>query len=929
MAETIYVRSVQRALRPTQRPGFACKGWSYRPYRTRGIATAASNIKYAEHELPISGPPLTGTHPNTLGRREAVKDVKPFSEFLTDKFNRQHDYLRISVTERCNLRCLYCMPEEGVPLSPQSHLLTSTEIYYLSSLFVSQGVTKIRLTGGEPTVRKDIVPLMQSIGSLRKNGLRELALTTNGISLHRKLDKMVEAGLTGVNISLDTLDPFQFQIMTHRKGFDAVMKSIDRVLEMNKLGAGIKLKLNCVVMRGLNEREIIPFVELGREKDIEVRFIEYMPFDGNKWSEKKMLSYQEMLELIRMKYPELRRVRGHKNDTSKTYEIPGFVGKMGFITSMTHNFCGSCNRLRITSDGNLKVCLFGNSEVSLRDLLRQDNNGEPINEDTFEAMKQLEMNRRQGLLSADSRPSWGEREVELLNVIGMAVKRKKEKHAGIGELENMKNRPMILIGGARLYSTDDRPGKGPDDFPKASSEGGFRSGLGFQSLSNLFFSEAPSGRYTRPQSRATAAHPTLFTQPKKSRESNSSERDIYASTESSTTDAADAVASTDVSKKADVPQTTAAQGEFDHDMKAPEDVQSSLPVRRLLFGRSSDEHTTMTRREQSVQDNRRDEDELLRRRTRVANMIQRAVSSDSTAEPNEKPFATKDRLKSSPAGQNSSTDSFTLWGLTMSSTPQVGGEVTPAVEEPSETVYSGAQDLSNASETQPGRRASSSSSILTHVNHSGQAHMVDISAKDSTTRLAVASACVRFSNSEPFRLISENSNRKGDVLATARIAGIMASKRTSDLIPLCHPIAISNCSVDIRLEPPKSRVPWVQDNEFGCVSVEASVKCTGPTGVEMEALTAAMGASLTVYDMCKAVDRSMSIMAARVVFKSGGRSGRYVDRAWKGWLGKKRFGEMMGEAGMEYGVVRPVIRKYTASEGDMALLDESETRSDG
>lgn len=332
-------------------------------------------------------------------------------------------------------------------MSPQAELLTTPEIFYISSLFVSQGVTKIRLTGGEPTVRPDIVPLMQQIGSLKSKGLQELALTTNGISLHRKLDKMVEAGLTGLNISLDTLDPFQFQILTRRKGFDAVMKSIDRVLEMNKLGAGIKLKINCVVMRGLNEREIVPFVELGREKDVEVRFIEYMPFDGNKWSKKKMLSYQEMLDLIRQKYPDVRKVQGHFNDTSKTYEIPGFVGKLGFITSMTHNFCGSCNRLRITGDGNLKVCLFGNAEVSLRDLIRKDNNNQPIDQEAFEAIKQIEMNRQQGLLSNGSSPGWSEREAELLNVIGTAVKRKKEKHAGIGELENMKNRPMILIGG--------------------------------------------------------------------------------------------------------------------------------------------------------------------------------------------------------------------------------------------------------------------------------------------------------------------------------------------------------------------------------------------------------------------------------------------------------------------------------------------------
>jgi len=403
----------------------------------RGIASAAPAVQeYPRHDLPPAP---------VQSRRETLKNAKPFSAFLTDTFNRQHDYLRISLTEKCNLRCLYCMPEEGVPQSPPAELLTTPEIYLLSSLFVSQGVSKIRLTGGEPTVRRDILPLMHQIGSLRSHGLRELCITTNGISLHRKLDSMVEAGLTGVNLSLDTLDPWQFQIMTRRKGFEAVMKSIERILEMNKLGAGIKLKINCVVMRGMNEREIIPFVEMGREQDIEVRFIEYMPFDGNKWSEGKMLSYQEMLDIIRAKYPTLQKVQDHKNDTSKTYEIPGFVGRMGFITSMTHNFCGACNRLRITSDGNLKVCLFGNAEVSLRDIIRKSNNGNPIEAEAFEAMKQIEMDRLQGLAPGPLGSSDHER--ELLEVIGMAVSRKKEKHAGMGELENMKNRPMILIGG--------------------------------------------------------------------------------------------------------------------------------------------------------------------------------------------------------------------------------------------------------------------------------------------------------------------------------------------------------------------------------------------------------------------------------------------------------------------------------------------------
>jgi len=424
-----------------------------RPYRAIATEAAPRDVDDEQTSLPSWRPHTipADSEPRAKHRRiDALRDdpnPKPFSSFLTDNYSREHNYLRISVTERCNLRCLYCMPEEGIQLSPPEHNLTTPEIVYLSELFVKQGVNKIRLTGGEPTVRKDIVSLMQQIGQLRSLGLKELCITTNGISLHRKLDSMVESGLTGVNLSLDTLDPFQFTLMTRRNGYDAVMKSVNRILEMNKLGAGIKLKINCVVMKGLNEREVIPFVELGREKDVEVRFIEYMPFDGNKWSENKMVSFKEMLALIRSKYPDVQRVQDHVNDTSKTYKVPGFAGRIGFITSMTHNFCGTCNRLRITSDGNLKVCLFGNAEVSLRDIVREHNQGKPFDLEAMEALKQLESDRKEGLPGSTGAFGVSERESKLLDVIGMAVKRKEEKHAGIGDLENMKNRPMILIGG--------------------------------------------------------------------------------------------------------------------------------------------------------------------------------------------------------------------------------------------------------------------------------------------------------------------------------------------------------------------------------------------------------------------------------------------------------------------------------------------------
>lgn len=179
-------------------------------------------------------------------------------------------------------------------------------------------------------------------------------------------------------------------------------------------------------MKGVNDSEIKDFVELTRSKPIEVRFIEYMPFDGNRWNKNKMVSYQAMIDQIRVTHPTLEKLAAQRpNDTAKTWHVPGYRGTVGFITSMTHNFCGSCNRLRITGDGNLKVCLFGEAEVSLRDMMRRFRDREAeVGEGDREGMER-----------------------ELLGVVGRAVGRKKEKHAGMGELENMKNRPMILIGG--------------------------------------------------------------------------------------------------------------------------------------------------------------------------------------------------------------------------------------------------------------------------------------------------------------------------------------------------------------------------------------------------------------------------------------------------------------------------------------------------
>lgn len=247
----------------------------------------------------------------TLRTKRLPEDVLPFSDFLTDTFGRQHNYLRISLSERCNLRCKYCMPEDGVPLTPDNELLSTEEIINLARLFVSEGVNKIRLTGGEPLVRRDIVEVIQSLNELP--GLDTIAMTTNGITLPRKVDKLVNAGLTHINISLDTLKDFKFEIITRRKGHARVLEGIDKCLEY-----GMKsVKVNCVVMKNFNADELCDFVELTRDKPIDVRFIEYMPFDGNKWNHERFLGFQDMVEIIRKEYPTFESLGSPDSETAK------------------------------------------------------------------------------------------------------------------------------------------------------------------------------------------------------------------------------------------------------------------------------------------------------------------------------------------------------------------------------------------------------------------------------------------------------------------------------------------------------------------------------------------------------------------------------------------------------------------------------------
>ncbi|XP_038250316.1 molybdenum cofactor biosynthesis protein 1 isoform X2 [Dermochelys coriacea] len=668
----------------------------------RGCSSGAS-VRRQQQQALVAAPAPAQELPSTRRKGFLTEHAAPFSAFLTDRFGRQHNYLRISLTEKCNLRCQYCMPEEGVQLTPKSELLTTQEIITLARLFVKEGVDKIRLTGGEPLIRPDVVDIVAQLYKLE--GLQTIAVTTNGINLARLLPRLKEAGLDAINISLDTLVPAKFEFIVRRKGFHKVMEGINKATE---LGYN-PVKVNCVVMRGLNEDELLDFVALTKNQPLNVRFIEYMPFDGNKWNFKKMVSYKEMLDTVRQRWPDLEKLPCEASSTAKAYQVPDFQGQISFITSMSEHFCGSCNRLRITADGNLKVCLFGNSEVSLRDHLRA-----------------------------------GASEDELVQIIGAAVGRKKKQHAGMFNISQMKNRPMILIEAA-LKSTpllQDAVQNSP-----SSKQWGHRPGHWLMLRASLS------------KQMGKAFKKNTFT------------------------------------------------------------GQHALPG-----SRSEQQQLTA---------------EILQAQARGICIFQKILSSSSD---------TKCLRTGSPSIQHTSQIA-------------VDTHSGAAAGNQSEEKGPGSYPKAIGSGLCASERSPSGS--LTHVDQEGRAAMIDVGKKPDSERTAVASAVVRLGE-EAFGMVRQNQLKKGDVLAVAQIAGIQGAKLTSQLIPLCHNIPLSQ--VDISLSLDESR--WA-------VVIQALCHSQGKTGVEMEALTAASLAALTVYDMCKAVTHNIVIEEVKLLSKTGGQRGDF------------------------------------------------------
>lgn len=290
---------------------------------------------------------------------------------LTDSFGRTHTYLRISLTELCNLRCKYCMPAEGIQLLPKSHIMNYDEVFEIAKIFVDHGVKKIRLTGGEPLVRRDADKIIERLAGL---GV-ELSITTNAVIVDRFIDCFKANGIEKINVSLDSLVPSKFRSITRRDQFRKVYDNLVLLIR-----EGFRVKLNVVLMKGFNEDEVLNFIELSREWPISVRFIEFMPFDGNRWDRQQMVSLKEILDLVNEEYgrDQVERLQDAPNDTSKNYRIQGYAGSFAIISSVTNPFCDSCNRIRLTANGRIKNCLFSNSELDLLTPLRQGEEIEPL-----------------------------------------------------------------------------------------------------------------------------------------------------------------------------------------------------------------------------------------------------------------------------------------------------------------------------------------------------------------------------------------------------------------------------------------------------------------------------------------------------------------------------------------------------------------------
>ena len=282
---------------------------------------------------------------------------------MKDSFDRTIDYVRIAVTDRCNLRCFYCMPETGIQYEPKKHLLSYEEITRLLGVLGGLGFKKVRFTGGEPFLRKDFMKLLENTAGL--SDYKSIHITSNGTLLQKHIPKLKELGITDINLSIDSLDPERFHKITRRNDFVKVMDTFHMLMDH-----GFRVKLNAVIMHGINTQDIIPLAALAKDHKVDVRFIEEMPFNGGYKQNTEMYSAKNILRDLQDNFPTLEKLEGKHGDTATVYQIPEYKGNIGVIPAFSRTFCNTCNRLRISSKGDIKSCLYDGGVFNIRDFMR-------------------------------------------------------------------------------------------------------------------------------------------------------------------------------------------------------------------------------------------------------------------------------------------------------------------------------------------------------------------------------------------------------------------------------------------------------------------------------------------------------------------------------------------------------------------------------
>lgn len=298
---------------------------------------------------------------------------------IYDNHGRLINYLRLAVTDRCNLRCSYCMPKNGLDWLPRKELMGYEEMLRICSLLAKMGIEKVRITGGEPFVRKDLIHFLKSLVQI--SGIKEVSITTNGVLTADYVPQLKELGIHSVNLSLDSLDRNRFYSITRRDELHTALNTLHTLLAFD-----INVKLNTVVMAGRNIEDIIPLVQLTADLPIDVRFIEEMPFNGEGHSYSGIQwNYLKILEVIKERFPQLTKKTDPPFSTSFNYEITGHKGAVGIIAAYSRSFCGSCNRIRITPQGSLKTCLYGDGVLNLKELMREGFTDDHIQSSLVEA----------------------------------------------------------------------------------------------------------------------------------------------------------------------------------------------------------------------------------------------------------------------------------------------------------------------------------------------------------------------------------------------------------------------------------------------------------------------------------------------------------------------------------------------------------------